>query len=130
MTRELVAEKLGARIAHQREHGFSVWALDLRESGTLIGAVGLQQLEGTDEIESAWLVARLHWGKGLATEAARASLTLGFERFQLPRILAATLPENIASIRVMEKLGMSRVENITRRGLEHVCYVAMPSETL
>ena len=62
---------------------------------------------------------RLHpdyWGKGLATEAARATLRYGFETLALDEVIALVLPGNAASIRVLEKLGMARTEDVTYSG--------------
>jgi ribosomal-protein-alanine N-acetyltransferase len=68
------------------------------------------------------LLARASWGQGLASEAAQAALAYGFERVGLERIIALTRPENIASRRVMEKLGMRYEKNLQIFHLEAVYY--------
>jgi ribosomal-protein-alanine N-acetyltransferase len=59
-------------------------------------------------VEVAWRLSRRYWGQGYATEAARASIEDGFRRVGLKEIIAITVPHNLASRRVMERLGMTR----------------------
>jgi RimJ/RimL family protein N-acetyltransferase len=59
-------------------------------------------------VEVGWRLARAHWGKGYATEAARAALAFGFEQVGLNEIVSFTVPANTRSIAVMERLGMTR----------------------
>ena len=73
----------------------------------LIGWNGLQFLPETGEVEVAYLISKPFWGKGLTTEGASAALRYGFEQIGLKLIIALAHPENKASRRVMEKLGMS-----------------------
>jgi ribosomal-protein-alanine N-acetyltransferase len=98
-------------IAHQlkqwEEHGYGWWAAEFRENGALIGWNGLQYLPETEETEVGYLLARGFWGQGLATEGAWASVQYGFERLGLQTIIGITHPDNIASQRVLTKLGMS-----------------------
>jgi ribosomal-protein-alanine N-acetyltransferase len=88
---------------HWRRHGYGVWAVSDPEEDELIGHCGLRYLEEIDETELLYAIARPHWNKGLVTEAARASLAFGFERGGLDRIIALAVPENVASVRVMER---------------------------
>jgi ribosomal-protein-alanine N-acetyltransferase len=78
-------------------------------AGTLVGAVNLAVVSPEDRRgEIGWLVTRPEWGKGYATEAAGALLRFGFAELGLHKISATTDPENVASWRVMEKIGMVR----------------------
>lgn len=95
------------------EQSFGVWAVEHKEHGKLIGYCGLQYLEDTPEVEILYGLAKDYWGGGLTTEAARASLRYGFEEARLDYIVAIVLPDNLASRRVMEKIGM-RYEGETR----------------
>jgi ribosomal-protein-alanine N-acetyltransferase len=105
-----------------RERAFCLWKLLPKEGGELIGFCGLQPLSGTGDIEIGWWLARSCWGRGLATEAARAALGDGFVRVGLGRIVAIAQPANTASIHVMWKLGM-HFEKMTRsRGIPVVLY--------
>ena len=88
--------------------GYGWWALTSGNSGDeqLIGWCGLQFLPDTNETEVGYLLAPPFWGQGLATEAARAALTFGFDRFAFPEVIGITHPDNIASQRVLQKAGM------------------------
>jgi RimJ/RimL family protein N-acetyltransferase len=102
---------LERQLQHWEAHGFGLWAAELRSERRLIGFVGLAVPSWLPEILPAVEVGwRLHpdsWGRGLATEGGDASLCYGFEGLGLDRIVSIFEPENVASGRVMEKLGMS-----------------------
>jgi RimJ/RimL family protein N-acetyltransferase len=87
------------------ERGLGLLAVVYRPEGRLIGQCGLEE-EG-DLFELGYMLDGGYWGKGLATEAARAVLEHGFGTLELPRIWATAMAENAASRRVMEKLGMT-----------------------
>ena len=113
-TREACDAWVDYQIAHQRDHGFCLWAVELRESGVFIGAVGLLHVSFaasfTPAVEIGWRLARGAWGRGLATEAARAALAFGFGALGLDEIVAYAASANQASQSVMRKLGMTRDE--------------------
>jgi RimJ/RimL family protein N-acetyltransferase len=90
----------------------------------LIGYAGLNRadVEGEPVVEAGWSVTPERCGEGLATEAARASVSWAFDRLGMARIVSFTLSDNHASRRVMEKLGMTYVREFERRGLRHVLY--------
>jgi len=104
------------------ERGYCLWKLLDRGSGHMIGFCGLQPLANTVDVEIGWWLAPSHWGRGLATEAARAALRDGFERVGLGRIVAVAQPANRASLRVMEKLGMRYERDIEHKGIGVVLY--------
>jgi len=91
-------------IRHWTEHGFGRWLAIERESQAFAGFGGLRSLMGTPEV--VYHFWKSFWGKGFATELARASFKFGFEEHNFERIIAVAKPENTASIRVMEKAGM------------------------
>jgi RimJ/RimL family protein N-acetyltransferase len=99
-TREFVA----AHMRHQERHGLSMWALVERATGAVVGDVGF--LADADGIEIGWHLRRQSWGVGYATEAARACLTYGFSELGFARVSAYVETANVASVRVIEKLGM------------------------
>ncbi len=103
-------------------HDFGLWAVVLKESNKLIGRCGLiyQPVEDTQEVEVSYLIDRHYWGRGLATEAAREVVRLGFEKYKLPRIVALINPENIASVRVAEKIGMKYERGVNFRDFGRV----------
>jgi ribosomal-protein-alanine N-acetyltransferase len=97
---------------HFDAHGYGLWALELRESGELIGLTGLNavvfEARFTPAVELGWRLAHARWGEGYASEAARAALRFGFERAGLAEIVAMTSVLNVRSQAVMERLGMHR----------------------
>ena len=105
-----------------RTERFCLWPLIYRANRELIGFCGFDHLWGGDEIEIGYWLAPGYWGKGLATEAARAVMQYGRDRLGLRRIVAVAQPENKASIRVMEKIGMIYEKNVNHNGIEHVFY--------
>lgn len=121
-SREKVEQRLRFYISHYEPHGFGVWAVILKDTGRMIGWCGLMFLEETPEVEVGYGVAREYWGQGLMTEAARACLRYGFETAGLERIVAVAMPENLASRRVMEKLGMRYEKMAHHYGHELVYY--------
>jgi RimJ/RimL family protein N-acetyltransferase len=98
--------------AHWEEHGFGQWVVEIVGEVGFIGVVGLNKISYsahfTPAVEIAWRLARAYWGRGYATEAARAALDYGFSRLALAEVVATTVPANQRSRRVMERLGMTR----------------------
>lgn len=113
---------LEKRIDHQDRHGFSLWAVELKDTGAVVGVAGLVHLQDGPEIEVGYRFLRNFWGSGYATEAARAALAFGFDELGLERIVAVTLPDNRASRRVMEKCGLTFVGVTVVYGRTHVKY--------
>jgi ribosomal-protein-alanine N-acetyltransferase len=102
-----VRDRLIRRMDHQRRHGFTLWAVEEKATGHVVGACGLKLLEDVGpEVEVGYHFAREAWGKGYATEAAAACLRLGFDRLRLARIVGVVDPANFASQRVLEKIGL------------------------
>jgi ribosomal-protein-alanine N-acetyltransferase len=95
-------------IHHYEKYNVGLWATLLKENNQLIGRCGLmhKQIEGVPEVELSYLLGRKYWGNGFATEAAKAILQYGFTKCGLGRIVAVIHPQNVASIRVAEKIGM------------------------
>src|SRR5918999_3860412 len=108
-TLEDARASLERQIANQEHYGFSLWPVELKLAGTVIGAAGLQHLADSEEIEVGYRFLREHWGQGYATEAARAEIRFAFDELGLDRVVAVTLPTNQATRRVMEKCGLSFV---------------------
>jgi ribosomal-protein-alanine N-acetyltransferase len=98
---------------HWRRHGFGQWVVEIPGEAEFVGIVGLAwvayEAHFTPAVEIAWRLDRAHWGRGYATEAARAALDYGFGKVGLDEIVAVTVPVNWRSRRVMERLGMTRV---------------------
>jgi len=102
-----------SRIAqHLADHDFGFWAIEVPGVADFIGFTGLMvpgfEAHFTPCVEAGWRLAEPYWGKGYATEAARAALAYGFGTLGLEEILAFTVPDNARSRRVMATLGMTR----------------------
>ncbi len=100
------------RIENQfRQHGFGLYALELRRERAFIGFAGLSipafEAHFTPCVEIGWRLSAEYWGRGLATEAARAVVRYAFESLALDALVSFTVPANIRSRRVMEKIGMT-----------------------
>ena len=91
------------------QYGFGLWATTLKETNEFIGRCGLLPwtIDGREEVEVAYLLAKEHWGRGLGTEAARAILAYGFGELHLSRLICLIDPANEASVKVAIKIGMS-----------------------
>ncbi len=107
-----------------QKRGYGRWACVLKASGEVIGFCGPRYLEDLGEVEIGYRLLTAYWGRGLATEAAAACLAHGFGELGLSRIIGLVDPENGASIRVLEKIGMIR-----RPGqIEHMGFPALVYE--
>jgi RimJ/RimL family protein N-acetyltransferase len=107
-TREEMEADLARYERHWAEHGFGLWAAEDKESGTLVGRVGLAYHRlWPDDPEVGWLIDLPWQGRGLATEAGAACLAYGFDELGFERIVSICTAENAASRRVMQKLGFS-----------------------
>jgi RimJ/RimL family protein N-acetyltransferase len=107
------SDALADRIeAHFQEHGFGLWAVEIPGLVAFAGYLGLAvprfQAHFTPCVEIGWRLDAAFWNRGFATEGARAALEFGFETLHLREIVSFTVPSNIASRRVMEKIGMAR----------------------
>lgn len=110
LSRERVAEIIKKCQERYKTNGFGFWATILRETNELIGFVGINIFDYfvpfEPKTEVGWVIDWRHAGKGYATEAAMASMRLGFDKFGMEEIVAITAVSNWPSRRVMEKLGM------------------------
>lgn len=105
-----------------RQQGLGVWAVTDKITGQFMGHCGLGPVAEAGEIEVLYALGQSFWGRGFATEAARASVRFGFERAQLQRLIALAVPENIASRRVMEHLGFTYERDVHYFGLDLAYY--------
>lgn len=124
----LTDDEIGKFIARQQKHfasrGFCLWKVLLRREAGLIGFCGLQPLEldGASEVEIGWRLAKDQWGCGLATEASRVALRDAVTSAHLSRVIAIAMPENRASLHIMEKLGMTFDRATQKDGFDIVVY--------
>lgn len=113
-------------IRHWHRNGFGRWAVEDKATREFVGFGGLRSLFAKPEV--VYHFARAHWGKGLATKLATASLRYGFEEHRFDRIVAIAKPQNAASIHVMEKLGMRFEMRTSYYGIEVVEYAIARAE--
>jgi ribosomal-protein-alanine N-acetyltransferase len=106
---ETLAEIAWFRNGHPRRPELGLWATVLQESGAVIGRCDLipWTIDGQDEVEVAYLIDPAHWGRGLATEAARAIRDYARDTLGLTRLIALIDADNVASRRVAEKIGLA-----------------------
>lgn len=125
-TRQETARQIERFVRHWEEHGYGLWAVEEKAGGEFIGFVGLAYQEdwpvGEHKVEVGWRLDKRFWGNGLATEGALASLSHGFERRKLHRIISICDPRNRASQRVMEKCGLSFQGEARWKGYDEVWY--------
>jgi ribosomal-protein-alanine N-acetyltransferase len=104
--------------------GFGLWAMLLKDTGELAGNCGpaLRIVDGTEEVEVGWIVKRSLWGRGLATEAGRASCAFVFDNLDRERVISLIRPVNLPSRRVAEKIGMSAEKETMYAEFPHLVY--------
>jgi RimJ/RimL family protein N-acetyltransferase len=84
-------------------------------------------MEEIGEVDVAYRLLPAYWGQGLATEAALASVQYGFAKLGLKRIIGLAMPENVASIRVLEKAGLHYIEEVSFLGHRFSKYAISPA---
>jgi RimJ/RimL family protein N-acetyltransferase len=111
LTREESDQFIDRVEAHFENHGFGLFAVECKADSRLIGFIGLVvatfQAHFTPCVEIGWRIATPYWNQGLATEGSREVIRFGFEWLHLDALVSFTVPQNVASRRLMEKLGMT-----------------------
>ena len=102
---------------YQRDHGHTLWLVQRKSDGELLGFCGLKRVnaEGSGligQFEVGWRLRESAWGQGYAKEAAIASLDLAFGKFGAPHVVALTIGQNAESQGLMKRLGMKRREDL------------------
>jgi len=105
MDREGTWRNIALILGHWALRGYGFWAVEEKASGAFLGRVGLWQPEGWPGLEVGWALLRRCWGKGYASEAARASLDYAFTKLGETHVISLIYPENQRSIRVAERIG-------------------------
>lgn len=127
---ENIEKRLRFYIECYEKYGFGACAMIWKETGEMCGWSGLMPLEDTGEIEVGYGLAKEFWRKGIGFECAKAWLEFGFEKANLERIVAIADPENTASWKIMEKLGMRYEKTEVHYGMECVFYSISKNEYL
>ena len=111
-------------------YGYGLWAMILKETGAFIGRCGLLpwEIEGRTEVEVAYLLDPRYWGRGLATEAARAIVDHAFATLPVDRLICLVDPGNEASRRVATRIGMTllRDDYVDDEGPAHLYALPRP----
>ncbi len=110
-------------IADYRKYGYGRWACVLKENDQVIGFAGLKFLEDIREVDLGYRLLPPYWGRGLATEASRPIIDHGFDRLELKEIIGMVVPENVASVRVLQKLGFEFAGMMAYQGEQVARYV-------
>jgi RimJ/RimL family protein N-acetyltransferase len=112
MSRAEAWRNMATVLGHWHLRGFGLWAVEEKASGEMAGRVGCWRPEGWPGLEIAWTLRRAFWGRGYATESARAALSVAFGELRQTRVISMIHPENQPSIRVARRLRM-RLEGRT-----------------
>ena len=104
-TRAETWRHMATMLGHWQLRGYGMWAVQEKSSGLLVGRTGFNDYEGWPGFELAWTLGRPHWGRGYATEGARAALDYAFSTLDRTHVISLIHPDNTASIRVAERLG-------------------------
>ena len=117
-------------LGHQEQYGYGLFSVILKANDLLVGDCGLEHMEvcGRPEVEIGYDFRSDYWGQGLATEAAAAVRDFALDELGLPRVISLIRPENIASVRVSEKIGMAKEREIQRGGATYWVFSLSRSE--
>ena len=113
---EVVARRFSQRMASWPRAGFGVWSVEERASGRFAGWIGPSHPEFVpelaDEVELGWTLRPAFWGRGLASEGARAAVSVTFAHLPIQRLISIIHPENARSLAVARGLGMTHVRDV------------------
>lgn len=110
------------------KYGFGRWGVEIRETGELIGWCGLKYTPELDEFDVGFRFFKQFWNQGFATESAMKCLEIGFQEFAMERIVGRAMTENLGSIRVLQKIGLSFVSDYKFDEEEGVLYAINQDE--
>lgn len=113
---------MATHLGHWVLRGYGQWAVEEKATGDLVGRVGHWRPEGWPGLEVGWMIDPDRWGRGYATEGGAAALADAFTRVEASEVISLTLPDNLASRRVMEKLGLRHARDQRVRGFDQVIY--------
>lgn len=119
---------LREKILPQYDLGLGRWAIHLREDHRFIGWCGLKKVEDPDLIDLGYRLLPDAWGLGYATEAALSTLDYGLRQLYLPLITAMVVSENMASRKILEKIGMKQVGTTQESGATVLVYTISPAD--
>jgi len=109
-------------VGHWHLRGFGMWGVEELASGKLVGRVGFHEPDGWPDFELGWTIGREFWGKGYATEAARAALKHAFGEMGRDRVISLIDPLNARSLSVAQKLGETIEDHFDLDGHRLIVY--------
>jgi len=109
-------------LSDYEKYGYGRFAVELKETGRVIGFCGIKYLPEIELPEVGYRYLKSYWGRGIGTEAARVCVEFARDDLGIKKLVALIMPENIASIRVAEKLGMSKGPLIHVFGVQALQY--------
>ena len=121
-TRMETWRSISAVLGHWLLKGYGMWAVETRDGGELVGRVGFIDVAGWPGFELGWLIARPHWGKGYASEAAKAAYNYAIGTLKRDRVISLIVPGNARSMKVAEKLGFRRDGMVEMMGRQAIVY--------
>lgn len=122
--KENAEKSLKSFTEHWQRRGYGVWAIIENDSSQMVGYCGLRYLDEMNEVEVLYGLTKAYWGRGIATQAAKAAVSYGFEVANLDKLIAMALPDNLASRRVIEKAGLQYERQIHIFNLDVLYYCA------
>ena len=124
LDRQAMREWIERNQRRYEQYGHGLWAVTLRGERKLLGDCGLvvQEVDGVEELEVGYHFNRKYWGRGFATEAARACMDYAFDQLGRRRIISMIRPENVPSRRVAERNGLRVEKDVFWRGYRHYVY--------
>jgi [ribosomal protein S5]-alanine N-acetyltransferase len=123
-TEAQTAAYLERNLKHWDDHGFGIWILRDPVTHDVVGRAGLRNLtiEGMPEVELAYALFPEWWGRGLATDAARACVTIARDWMGLHSVIGLVLPANLVSQRVLRKAALEQEREVLHGGRPHLLY--------
>lgn len=109
-------------LGHWRLRGYGMWAVEEAATARLVGRIGFFNPEGWPGFELGWTLAREFWGRGYATEGARRALEYGFTEMGRGHVISLIRPDNLASVRVAERLGEKPERTVELHGAPALVY--------
>jgi RimJ/RimL family protein N-acetyltransferase len=110
-------------VADYHKYGFGRWAVVVKGNARVIGMTGLKYLPDLEEVDLGYRLLPEYWGQGLATEAGLASVRYGFQTLKLSRIIGLVDPENVRSVRVLQKCRLTFEKMTEYRSFQVAQYV-------
>ena len=110
------------------KHGYGAWLITDKNSSNVIGSCDFDTEEVNGGVELGYSIGKAYWGKGIATETARAAIRFGFDTAKMERIVGVVVPENTASWRVLERLGFVYEKSTQAYGWDELRFYILQRE--